>query len=173
MSKSKNVQIDKNNVIDLDKTITVESYKMQGNHVILKPTQFLAFEETFKSLLVNFEAVGVAPPEELNLDSHIITALQGITKCEVVSYQVGADRSTNESDIMRKVRKDIEAILADNFDVILNGKRMFLDTNNVPKEGSFTFTLRTPTNKDRLEYVKELQDELLKVRKSTKEVINK
>ena len=173
MSKLKNVQIKKDNVIDLDKFVTVNGYKMQGTHVILTPSQFLAFEETFKSLIVNFEAVGVAPPKELNLDSHIITSLKGITKCDVVSYQVGADRSTNESEIMRKVRKDIEAILESNYDVMLNGKRMFLDTNDVPKEGSFTFTLRTPTNTDRLEYVKELQNELLKVRKSTKEVINK
>ena len=167
MSKSKNVQS------TIDNVLTVQGYKMQGSHVILTPSQFLAFEETFKSLLNSFEAVGVTPPTELNLDSHIVTSLKGITKCEGKTYQVGADRSTNETDKMRSVRKQIDKIIADNSDVILNGKRMFLDTNNVPKEGSFTFTLRTPPNTDRLEYVKQLQDELLKLNKSTKEVINK
>ena len=171
MSKPKNVQI--NNEVDLEKIVTVNGYKMQGTHVILTPSQFVAFEQTFMSLLNSFEAVGANPPEDLNLKSHTITSLKGITKCDVVDYQVGADRVSNESENMRKVRKGIEKILEANYDVILNGKRMFLDTNNVPKELSVTFTLRTPPNTDRLEYVKQLQDELLKVNKSTKEVINK
>ena len=120
--------------------------------------------------LPNTETVVKVPAEE-ELVEEFRKLLQWYG--DVVDYQVGADRVSNESENMRKVRKGIEKILEANYDVILNGKRMFLDTNNVPKELSVTFTLRTPPNTDRLEYVKQLQDELLKVNKSTKEVINK
>ena len=161
------------NVLTAEKYTTVNGYKMQGTHVILTPSQFLAFEATFKSLLLNFEAVGVKLPNELNLKSHIITSLKDITKCNVVDYQVGADRSTNLTDKMRDVQKQIADIVSKSSDAVIHGKHMFIGADNVPRELSCTFTLRTPPDTDRAEYVKQIQKQIAELKSNTEEVINK
>ena len=152
---------------------TVNGYKMQGSHVILTPNQLNAFEVTYNSLVANFEAVNVELPNELNLDSHIITSLKGITSLDVKTFQTGADRSSNLTDNQKDVLKQIKSIIENNADAVIGGKYMYVGTDDVPRELSCTFTLRTPPDTDRKTYVKKVQDQIANIKSETEEVVNK
>lgn len=173
MSKLKNVQINKDNVIDLDKVITIKNYSVQGSHVILKPTQYLTFEQTFESLLDTFKASGIAKPDDFELKPYILTALSKITKRKIKTFQVGVEKGNNQTDKQKSLMKDINKLINDNADVFVNGKPYYIGSDDTPREGSFTFTLRTPEGEDRKSYVESLKQQIEKVRSESEEVVNK
>ena len=50
---------------------------------------------------------------------------------------------------------------------------MYVGTDDVPRELSCTFTLRTPPDTDRKTYVKKVQDQIANIKSETEEVVNK
>tara|TARA_R100001530_G_C4247325_1_gene136908 strand:+ start:82 stop:618 length:537 start_codon:yes stop_codon:yes gene_type:complete len=171
MSKPKNVQIKKDNVVEaIDKVIVFKNYSIQGSHVILKPTQYLTFEQTFESLLDTFEATGIAKPVDLELKPYILTALSKITERTINTFQVGKEKGNNQTDKQKQLMKDINKMIADNADHFINGKAFYIGSDGVPREGSFTFTCRTPDGRERKEYIDSLQKQIAKVKNESVEL---
>ena len=170
MSKPKNVQNKTNVDESVDKVITFKNYSVQGSHVILKPTQYLTFEQTFESLLDTFEATGIAKPDDLELKPYILTALSKITERTINTFQVGKEKGNNQTDKQKTLSKVINKLVIDEADVVINGKPFYIGSDGVPREGSFTFTCRTPEGKNRKKYIAELQEQILKVKNESVEL---
>ena len=158
------------NVIDPDKVITIKNYSVQGSHVILKPTQYLTFEQTFESLLDTMEATGIAKPDDFELKPYILSSLSKITERTINTFQKGKEKGNNQTDKQKQLMKDINKMIADNAEHIINGKPFYIGSDGVPREGSFTFTCRTPDGKNRKKYIKKLQDQIAKVKNESVEL---
>jgi len=150
--------------IEIEK-VTTKGYSLQGTHCILKPTQHETMTVTFDQFIDQCSAVGL--DTELTLDSHILTTISNVTNMEVKSFQVGADRTSNMTPKMIEINETINKMVLDGADCVVNGKPMFIGIDGTPREFSGTFTLRTPTGVDRLEYIKELTAQ---VKSATKEL---
>ena len=144
---------------------TIKGYLIQGTHCVLKPTQFEMLNATYDQFVEQCTAVGLE--SKLTLDSHILTTICNVTNRKVKTFQVGADRTSNMSPKMIKLSNAINKLILDEADCVVNGKPMFIGIDGTPREYSGTFTLRTPTGVDRLEYIKELTAQ---VKSATKEL---
>ncbi len=165
MDRNKMTKINPNvERIEIEK-VTFKGYVIQGTHCILKPTQLLTLQASMATFVEHCTSVGMKT--ELTLDDHILTTIHNVTGKDIKSFQVGADRTSNMTPKMIELNEAINTMVLDGADCIVNGKPMFIGVDGTPREFSGTFTLRTPTGVDRLEYIKELTKQ---VKSATKEL---
>ena len=147
---------------------TYKGYAIQGTHCILKPTQLDTMKATFALMVEQMDAVGFK--HESTLDDHIISTINNVTGVtpKVKTYQVGASKTSNSTPEMIELISKVDALVLEYSDCVINGKAMFLCTDDVPREFSGTFTTRTPNGcEDRKEYIEALTKT---VKEATKEL---
>ena len=146
---------------------TFKGYVIQGTHCILKPTQLSTMEATFDLMVEQMVAVGFE--NESTLDDHILSTINNVTGVtpKVKSFQVGASKTSNSTPEMIELIGKIDTLVIEYADCVINGKPMFLCTDDVPREYSGTFTTRTPNGEDRKEYIEALTKT---VKEATKEL---
>jgi hypothetical protein len=169
MDRNKMTKINPNvERVEIEK-VTKKGYSIQGTHCVLKPTQHETMTATFNQLVDQCTAVGFE--NKLTLDDHILITINNVTKVtpKVKTFQVGASKTSNSTPEMIELVSKIDALVNEYSDCIINGKAMFLCTDDVPREYSGTFTTRTPNGEDRKEYIKALT---VTVKEATKELIS-
>ena len=148
---------------------TKKGYSIQGTHCVLKPTQHETMNATYNHLLEQCLHAGFK--NKLTLDDHILITINNVTKVtpKVKSFQVGASKTSNSTPEMIELIAKVDALVLEYSDCVINGKAMFLCTDDVPREYSGTFTTRTPNGEDRKEYIEALTKT---VKEATKELIS-
>ena len=147
---------------------TYKGYAIQGTHCILKPTQLDTMKATFALMVEQMDAVGFK--HESTLDDHILSTINNVTGVtpKVKSFQVGASKTSNSTPEMIELIGKIDALVLEYADCVINGKPMFLCTDDTPREYSGTFTTRTPNGcEDHKAYIKALTKT---VKEATKEL---
>ena len=147
---------------------TVNSVKLQGTHAILTPSQHKMLSINFETLLEMATASGM-DTSDLLIEKFILDSLHNMTGKTVYTYQTGADRTANLSDTMTVVMDKIKVIVNEHADAILaDGTPLFMGLDNIPRQMSATFTLRTPKDVTREEHVKQVQKDFAKAEKLEK-----
>ena len=148
---------------NVTKPKTINGYKIDGNHVILTPTQFSMFESQYEQ----FGAVaGYSEIEQFVCDC-ISNALKA-HNVKITSMQVGSDKTGSNSDVMNMFLKKIDEVhkeFVSNYKgeiFSIDGKYFWLDGKNKLREFSPTFTARTPEGYDSKSYQKHLLEKAKK-----------
>ena len=148
-----------------EKKRVVNSIKLQGTHAILTPSQHKMLSINFDTLFEMATASGM-DTSDLVIDKFIIESLHNMTGKTVYTYQTGADRTANLSETMTVVMDKIKVIVNEHADAILaDGTALFMGLDDVPRQLSATFTLRTPKDMKREDHIKEVQKDFAKAEK--------
>ena len=144
---------------------TVNSVKLQGTHAILTPSQHKMLSINFDTLIEMATASGM-DTSDLVIDNYIIDTLCKSTGEKVTTFQTGADRTANLSESMTLVMDKIKVIVNEHADAILgDGTALYMGLDDIPRQLSATFTLRTPKDVTREEHVKQVQKDFAKAEK--------
>lgn len=148
---------------NVNKPKTINGYKIDGNHVILTPTQFSMFESQYEQF------GSVAGYSEI--DAFVCDCITNALKAhnvKITSMQVGSDKTGSNSDVMNMFLKKIEEEHKKFVDTYkgeifsIDGKYFWLDGKNKLREFSPTFTARTPEGYDSKSYQKHLLEKAKK-----------
>lgn len=133
----------KNNVT-ANKPTTINGYKVNGNNVILTPTQM-------QSMTVNYEMMGNLQFD--TIEAYICTLVSNVLKSHnvtITSYQVGNDKTGSNSELMNDFMSKISELEKEfvsqfkNEIFAIEGKHFWIDGKKKLREFSATFTARTP-----------------------------
>ncbi len=126
------------------KPTTIKGYKVNGNNVILTPTQM-------ESMTANYELMGNLQFD--TIEAYICTLVSNVLKSHnvtITSFQVGADKTGSNSDVMNTFLQEIDKLHKQFVNdckgeiFSIDGKYFWLDGKNKMREFSATFTARTP-----------------------------
>jgi hypothetical protein len=161
MDRTKMTKINPNvERVEIEKQIK-KGYSIQGTHCVLKPTQHETMTATYNQLLEQCLHAGFE--SKLTLDDHILITVNNVTGVtpKVKTFQIGASKTSNSTPEMIELLGKIDTLVLEYADCVINGKPMFMCTDNTAREFSATFTTRTPNGiDDRKQYLKDLAEQV-------------
>lgn len=132
---------------------SIAGYKINNGIVNVTGNQMTAFRNGHSVLSEH----GI----EITFDDYVNTQLsKSMGSAYLGKWENGTGSTSADSPKMADLKQQIKTLVLENSDVVINGKPMFIDENEIPKEYSGTFTVRTPQGYEREEYLQELKDAL-------------
>tara|TARA_R100000700_G_C3157317_1_gene134256 strand:- start:352 stop:891 length:540 start_codon:yes stop_codon:yes gene_type:complete len=149
---------------NVTKPKTYEGYKVVDKKAIITNSQMNMMSKQFDRFkkALNYDSLEPFVIDSINdvLETHNV---------QITSYQVGADKTGSDSDLMIEFKKRISELhmefVRENKNEIfsINGKYFWLDKKQKLREFSETFTARTPEGFTAKEYQKTLLEKAVKL----------
>ena len=153
----------------MDNKVTSKAKTYEGYKVVDKKAIITKSQENMLSK--QFDKFGKALKYE-TLDAFVIDSINDVLEThnvQITSYQVGADKTGSDSDLMIEFSKRIDELhsefVKENKSEIfsINGKYFWVDKKQKLREFSKTFTARTPEGFTAKEYQKTLFEKAVKL----------